>query len=296
MVVSHNNLLTLIGQDSVASSRGSTVRQVLSTFSRSLPVVVVSTLGRSTSSAAITQITLSTRRCITLSHSLGLPLAERALASFDGRSSDSFFLQGFHSIEHASSGSRRFKAWAWVALGWGSSIAISLAADALWWANAIRGYRRVANGSTLWWSNRAQRLFERWEALRGFRSAAVSFSELMSGGAMLRDATFGLRSRSWVGPCDSGFIRICRVRNRTQFGLDRSDSFLVDRSMAIGRTLGVICILPAMFTVANTSVRTAIATSTPAMATSTGNLRTWFTLVNRGGGSDGCPTSVLTLL
>ena len=229
MVVSHNNLLTLIGQDSVASSRGSTVRQVLSTFSRSLPIgVSVSTLGsfaptrnRSASSATITQITLSLGRCIALSHSWGLSLAERALTSLDGRS-DSVLLQGLNSIEHAPSGIRCSQAWAWVTLGWGTSIAVSLAANALRRADAIRRCRSVAGGSTLWWAHRAQWLFERWEALRGFSATAVrqfrwsvAFSGMIGGGGMLRDAAFGLWSRSCVGPCDGGFIRILRVGNCT---------------------------------------------------------------------------------
>ena len=173
MVVSHNNLLTLIGQESVSSNWGSTVRQVLSTFSRSLPVVVVSTLGvaapntlRHAFSAAKTHITLTTRRCIALSLRCGLPLAEWALTTFDGRF-DSYTLQGFNSTEHVTSGSRCFKAWDWawalawawawswsaVTLGRGTSIAISLAADALLRADTISGCSSMAELTTPWWAH-----------------------------------------------------------------------------------------------------------------------------------------------
>ena len=57
---------------------------------------------------------------------------------------------------------------------------------------------------------------------------------------MLRDAAFGLWSRSCVGPGDGGFIRILRVGNCTQFRFNRLSSSLMQRSMTIAGTLRAI--------------------------------------------------------
>ena len=137
MVVSHNNLLTLIGQDSVASCSGSSVGLALSTISRSLLVVVVSTLGTTlisnttrwtASLAAITQTTLhitSRRSSIAPQHPCGLlSLGLRAVRSFN----DGGLIQGFNSSNHAPPRGRFSTACARVTHSWVSSIAVSLRA------------------------------------------------------------------------------------------------------------------------------------------------------------------------